>query len=74
MLLDKSGELVKVATTPLIPRQGNEWRSQNGVRITQGDSDPDRADIHPQSPTPTGIIGAGPVRTTSGRPGTPLAT
>jgi hypothetical protein len=47
VLLDKSGELVKVATTPLIPRQGNEWGSQNGVRITQGDANPDRTDIDP---------------------------
>jgi hypothetical protein len=77
MLLDQSGELVKVSTTPLIPRQGNEWGSQNGVRITEGDPDPDRADIHPQSPPPTGIIDAGAVRTTSlrvsGRPDVPLA-
>ena len=73
MLLDESRELVEVATTPLIPRQGNEWGRQHRAGITQGDADPDRTDIHPESPPPTGIIDTGAVRTTSGRPAAPLA-
>jgi hypothetical protein len=68
MLLDESAKTTDVLAAALIPGQGNEWRGEHRARIAQGDTDPDRPDIHPEAPTPTGIVDTGPVRTASGGP------
>lgn len=62
MLLDECDELIEVSTTPLVPRQGNERGGQHRGRITHSDTNPDRTDIHRQSPPPSGVIGTRPVR------------